>query len=448
MLTSVRDFGAKGDGKTDDTEAIQHAIEKSNGVLLFPAGDYRITRPLNLKLDTIGRLSLSGTGGLAKILMTAAGPAFFVQGTHLKSAKPSDFAPLYWQKERYPTLRDLEIEGRHAAADGVRVEGTMQATLQGLLIRHCRHAIRLTQRNRNVLISDCHIYDNTGIGIFLEGLNLHQININGNHISYCKQGGIRIEKSEIRNIQICSNDIEYNYDLEAKASADILIDCREGTVREGTIVGNTIQAIPSPGGACVRLVGGGGNADAVGLLAITGNLIGSQETLLDFQACRGVTVTGNCIYSGAKKAIHLRNSEHIVIGSNSIDHNPQYKGPSTDQVVMERSRNITVTGVILQHTKPAEMPPEASVEIRECENVQFANCQILQARTRGMLISQCKVMRVSGCIVRGGDDYKEAIKVDDASRQVVVQDCFLAKGSDGILQLPKESGQGTGIVEI
>ena len=42
--------------------------------------------------------------------------------------------------------------------------------------------------------------------------------------------GIRISKSEIRNIQICGNDIEYNHDPQAEQSADVFFDCREGTV--------------------------------------------------------------------------------------------------------------------------------------------------------------------------------------------------------------------------
>src|SRR5947207_2270405 len=83
------------------------------------------------------------------------------------------------------------------------------------------HVIHLTTRNRNVIIADCHVYDCRGVGIFLDRVNLHQINIHGNHVSYCKRGGIVVANSEVRNIQICSNDIEYNFDLNENESADI-----------------------------------------------------------------------------------------------------------------------------------------------------------------------------------------------------------------------------------
>lgn len=48
MTFNVRDFGAVGDGATDDTEAIQAAIDAAEaaggGTVYFPAGDYLLDR--------------------------------------------------------------------------------------------------------------------------------------------------------------------------------------------------------------------------------------------------------------------------------------------------------------------------------------------------------------------------------------------------------------------
>lgn len=57
-FVNVRDFGARGDGKADDTSAFEQAIEaaRSAGVAIFvPRGTYRVTRPL-----TIENISLTG----------------------------------------------------------------------------------------------------------------------------------------------------------------------------------------------------------------------------------------------------------------------------------------------------------------------------------------------------------------------------------------------------
>src|SRR5205085_2724729 len=109
------------------------------------------------------------------------------------------------------TILNLEIEGAHSEADGILLEGTMQSTLEGLLLRRLRDGVRITRRARNVLISHCHIYDNRRCGIWIDDANLHQVIITGSHISYNQVAGIKISGGQIRNVQITGNDIEYNY---------------------------------------------------------------------------------------------------------------------------------------------------------------------------------------------------------------------------------------------
>ena len=53
LIFNVKDQGAKGDGRTDDTKAIQNAIDKaegSAGTVLVPAGTYLINAEASLKL--------------------------------------------------------------------------------------------------------------------------------------------------------------------------------------------------------------------------------------------------------------------------------------------------------------------------------------------------------------------------------------------------------------
>lgn len=59
---NVKNFGAKGDGVTDDTAAIQAAIKDANnrpGVVFFPPGTYVLTRPITI---VNGRVVLRGAG--------------------------------------------------------------------------------------------------------------------------------------------------------------------------------------------------------------------------------------------------------------------------------------------------------------------------------------------------------------------------------------------------
>ncbi|MEZ4852626.1 MAG: glycosyl hydrolase family 28-related protein, partial [Bacteroidia bacterium] len=52
---SIKDFGATGDGKTDDTEAIQRAlnvVDNQGRAIFIPAGKYKISSTLKIKSNT------------------------------------------------------------------------------------------------------------------------------------------------------------------------------------------------------------------------------------------------------------------------------------------------------------------------------------------------------------------------------------------------------------
>jgi hypothetical protein len=405
-MSDVKSFGAAGNGVADDTEALLHALEDGDGVIEFSRGIYRITKPLVIDLSKYSRTSIHGSGGTAKIVMDGPGPAFFLQGTHGASADPTGFKPEVWLHERMPTIANLEIEGRHAQADGVRIEGVMQPTLTGVLIRRVRHGVHITKRARNVLISHCHIYHNTGIGVFLDHVNLHQTIITGSHISYCRLGGIRVEGGEIRNFQITGNDIEYNNNRAHKVpnaddvpTAEIFIDVREGSVREGTIASNTIQATYSPGGANIRFIGSGPQANHKGgMWTISGNLIGSQETNVHLQSVRDVTIDGNVIYSGHKKNVLIEDSRNVAIGANAIGHNPDYK---------EKELSITISGLVVQDSQTGEntvanavpMEKQGLIELIGCRRLTLTGLQVLEGTPNGVYVEDCHDTLLSGCTI-------------------------------------------------
>ncbi len=200
---TVKDFGAVGDGKTDDHAALQRAIDAGIGEIRLPKGHYRITKSLRIDLDRVGYTSISG-GGVATLIMAGSGPALHIIGTHRGTAAPGTVKANVWERQRLPLIDGLEIRGAHPEADGILAEGTMAAVFSRLLIRNAVNGITLTGRNRNVIISECHIYDNRGVGVLLDRVNLHQINITNSHISYNGGGGVVVRRSEVRNLQIGS----------------------------------------------------------------------------------------------------------------------------------------------------------------------------------------------------------------------------------------------------
>jgi len=453
-MSNVRDFGAAGDGLTDDTESIRHAIEQGDGPLYFPPGDYRITQTIVVELARTGRFAVDGSLGTAKLLMAGAGPAFHVIGTHEKTADPIDFAAEIWSAQRMPLIQNVELEGRHPQACGFLLEGTMQSTFAGVLLRQLQDGIRLHRRARNLLVSHCHIYDNRGIGIFLDRVNLHQAVITGSHISYCKGGGIKIVGSEIRNLQITGNDIEYNYDLEASASADVCIDCsaEDSTVREGTIVSNTIQAKYSPGGANVRVIGSTQTNHRAGLWTISNNLIGSQEINVHLISCRGVTVNGNVIYSGHARNLQLDSSRNIVLAANCFDHNPDYgEKELCTGVRLIDSHDVVLSGSLIhdcqsgRHTVEGapELVREGLLEILRCKRVTISGCEVLDGAPYGIYCADSENVSITGCTVMDSRSEKKAtaaIRIHGKGRGNVVAGNRLNAGSESIVKVDADAG--------
>jgi len=182
---SVRDFGAKGDGVTNDTLAIQAALASHKSVLL-PAGTYIITSTIEVS-DNRG---LFGMG----------------QGTIIKATTNS--FPLIEMPGNYATVADLQLDGGSAgivmrgrvspcvqnavrdvtiwnATDGLVLDGYTDSGkpcywnnfARVLVVRHGRHGIHLLKSgagdtpNAN-RFSQCRVYalgaGSTGYGLYLE----------------------------------------------------------------------------------------------------------------------------------------------------------------------------------------------------------------------------------------------------------------------------------------
>src|SRR5262245_38154302 len=144
-MSNVFDFGATGDGTTDDTAALQHALEAGDGVLALHKGTYRISQPLVLDLTKQGYGAIRGEGGTSRLLMAGPGPALRIIGDHRGTAMPSSVEPHTWERERFPTVAGIEILGSHPDAEGIELRKTIQATISQVLVRGCRHGIHLVE---------------------------------------------------------------------------------------------------------------------------------------------------------------------------------------------------------------------------------------------------------------------------------------------------------------
>ncbi|MGK6357054.1 glycosyl hydrolase family 28-related protein [Sphingomonas sp. DT-207] len=135
---SVRSLGAKGDDATDDTAAIQKAID-THRVVYLPAGFYRVTDTLRLRPETVllglhpsltqivlpdGTPGYQGIGGPKALVESARGGGAIVVGLGLDTNGVNPRATaLLWMAGADSMVNDVKFQGGHGTNryDGTRV---------------------------------------------------------------------------------------------------------------------------------------------------------------------------------------------------------------------------------------------------------------------------------------------------------------------------------------
>lgn len=154
---SVKDFGATGDGTTDDTAAVQAAIDyamANSRSVLVPPGDYSVT-------------------GLTAVLTAGADTCSFTMhgqsrnGARFTKRDSSTDPILAVSHTTEPTTANVDIQnlaffGNAKGSDGVRLTSIGSATLSRLWVRNCDNGINfvgvICSEVENTYIAGC----NTG----------------------------------------------------------------------------------------------------------------------------------------------------------------------------------------------------------------------------------------------------------------------------------------------
>ena len=176
---SVKDFGAVGDGVTDDTAAIQAALNVG-GSIFFPKGTYLISDPLIVKsnttiqMDGTVKVSAMPIGGYETVFITdPASPADNVTFIN-PNIDGNNVVPTSGIMVRYGAT-NVRVVGGHIkncannsstpGGRGFNLEGdgVQNVTISGTTITGCWNGISVAggaaQSNNNITISDVAISD-------------------------------------------------------------------------------------------------------------------------------------------------------------------------------------------------------------------------------------------------------------------------------------------------
>jgi hypothetical protein len=207
-VVSVKDFGAVGDGVTDDTAAIQAAINSfapynsfvaDGGNLYLPPGRYKLTASLDL----------TGKHGLALIGSGVLSTEIFASGDYpVISSVNTSAAP--WNDG---CIRDMTIRGggnTNANAHGIYTVFTNGCTIENIAIYSCKYGLNLNHSWQfDISNVDAHggTTDRCDIGVYMGPTTLTNIDnaITAYNITVkdCITAGFRIVNGQGSKFSSC-----------------------------------------------------------------------------------------------------------------------------------------------------------------------------------------------------------------------------------------------------
>lgn len=164
---SVKDFGAVGDGATDDTAAINAAIASlgaGGGIVLLPRGDYRITAKLTVSTP---------------VTLAGAGRGFTSNQYSTRILKDGNFVGIeFAQGSAYGGARDFTLHSVNNAdvSDGIYITSGRVSLDHVNVQNHGRHGLNVYDANCSSF-TRLRLFQNKGNGLHIEGSA--QLNVNG-----------------------------------------------------------------------------------------------------------------------------------------------------------------------------------------------------------------------------------------------------------------------------
>jgi hypothetical protein len=410
----------------DRTAEYRQRLTGGNGTLLLEPGAHRITGTLEVVLSGKHSALIRPATGSATLIMDGPGPAIRLVGSHEGSASPKSFKVETFH-ERMPVIEGIEIVGNHPEADGIELVRTFEAIVSKVAVRWCRDGIRLFERNRNVTISDVNLYENRGIGLHLDDVNLHQIDVANSHISYNRGGGIVVRDGNVRNLQITGCDIESNMpdDDSPTQTANILLDVsgsaddKARSIAEVAITGCTIQHSSNysgkefkelaPGGANIRFLGK--EIAPIDSVTITGNVLSDVSLNVDLRDCTDITFTGNVLFAPNPDNLHVIRGKRVVVNGNTF--NPrEFERPG--RIIFEECQDC----IFSNNTLRALLAPEGSLFVKNSQRLAL-NGNLLTESKGGVKLEGSSDIVVKDWFVSGLPEGAALVVKDETSTRIV-----------------------------
>jgi len=406
---NVRDFGAKGDGTTNDRAAIQAAIDAlpdSGGVVFVPLSNsvYLIDATLYLPSHT----SIIGSGEGATLKMSGAVTRTMIENADTTAGNTGI------------VIENLSLDGGKAyasysepdSADVVSFKNISKSTIRGCFIAGAdKDAIAVRNGSTDVEISGNTLWANGEEGITASGLTTRRIIISNNKIAgqpigylfgglipsgvLCKASEVTIYGNVITaggaaiDVNIEGGDTLRNIII----SDNLFLRCNQTTVHLQEGYNTTVS-----GNSFVECAGRGVYTSSVSVQS------------------QNITITGNSFYDQTDNAINAASGDHYVISDNlvyacdttairvagdfcTVTGNKVY-GANGYGIHLESSHYSSVTGNVVSQTNGHGIYSEGA---SGGEYITIANNTIQKAEQNGIYLLSTDFSTISGNVCVNND---------------------------------------------
>lgn len=441
---SVNDYGAKGDGLTDDTAAIATAIATGFDVF-FPRGVYKTTAALqpasNQVLFGVGHNSQILCVGVATNAISISGKTravvcdLFVKYTGTSSGGGDGAAIWIGGASSFSTVRGCRLEG-------VRAGVTITAADDNVI------------ENNDITLTTLTYPENTwDIGVYLGGSRNRIVN------NRCFGGGyVGIQLLSSTTTSVDRNIVSSNHVSGHTGYGIVVYAATPGTAEKNVVLGNQVWDITGLyEGAGSRSKGSGIYIASAEWTTVVGNVIENTNVNTDVEVlspgaigwnnvscgvCTGniikvpkwygvcaatdgnglgtLLIEGNVITSPVKAAIRIKEMINVSILGNSGN------GGTSDSGISVSHSGIS-TGIKVMHNHMRGFAADAAIRITNCQtpNISFNYCG---SSLRGLFADL-----LSGGIVVGNE-----------FRNNTTDDAYFGPSSSGLIHFDRNTVRGGG----
>jgi len=325
MPVNVKAFGAKGDGVTDDTVAIQACFDAipDYGYILFPQGTYMVTGVLlNMKVG----IHICGEGAVLKMIGGTNNPILTLHGSYLSHIRDMTFdGSIDSQTEVIAEANDKR--------DGIVLKWAFFFTFESCRIHRCKHdGLRVLA-----------YYDENKVDFY----NNDDSHIIDNFIMSCGHDGLYIDS--VSGLLIQGNIIEANG-------------------RNGMWMGTTTG------------VGSGSNTVS-GNTFLTNDAIGA-----DIQTCSRITFSDNQVSYNGQRGMNFIGGREAIIKGNNFHINGRLATYSAGLVCAYNS-DIVISGNMIT-CSDFTLTQGYGIEVYDVSHIRIKDNIIKDNLTSGVMITQ------------------------------------------------------------